>query len=380
MAAFSPPPPAVPPTPTLELPAQLSVAAAVAQICEHSDPLELVVVDGGKIIGRLRERDLLRLQAAGGELDALSVAAAMVPLAEGAATAEVANERGQWSEARLRAAIDAVPGFVSWIDGRGRYLGVNARLSAALKLPPEELVGREVGFLGNDTEFATFIDEFLASSDRQAQREVSARLGRHTRHYLLAACKHGSDVVAVGIDLTEWIERTGFPRDERPRSERVEVATAGGTRELQGALHSLEVELFERQQAAKQLLASEGQLRRVFEQAAVGIALLDSDGCICQINPSYCQLLGHARDELLGTLLFEWVSADRDDLQQGMYRLLARECAAFECELRYVRPDGTPAWFELTLSLVETVSRDEPLFAAIAFESGNRKATARAPS
>ena len=47
-------------------------------------------------------------------------------------------------------------------------------------------------------------------------------------------------------------------------------------------------------------LASERRLRETFEQAAVGITRVDLDGRIVDVNEKFCQLLGYAKDELLG--------------------------------------------------------------------------------
>src|SRR3972149_6271564 len=58
------------------------------------------------------------------------------------------EEALQHARDQLRAVLDAVPAWVSWIGSDLKYLGINRHMASALQAPPEEFVGREVGFLG----------------------------------------------------------------------------------------------------------------------------------------------------------------------------------------------------------------------------------------
>src|SRR3989304_3614078 len=47
---------------------------------------------------------------------------------------------------RLKAVLDAIPGYVSWVSSDLRYLGANKALCDSLGLSEREIVGRQVGY------------------------------------------------------------------------------------------------------------------------------------------------------------------------------------------------------------------------------------------
>jgi len=111
----------------------------------------------------------------------------------------------QQAHEQLRAVLDAVPGFVSWISCEGRYLGVNQHLADTFNLSPDAFVGKELGFLKNSPHFVQFMSQFLASSAQTDHQVIEAQVNGSTRHYLIAAQKYhqGTIAVSVGIDITE---------------------------------------------------------------------------------------------------------------------------------------------------------------------------------
>ncbi len=106
---------------------------------------------------------------------------------------------------RLRAIIDTVPGFVSWMDAEGHYLGVNCHLAQTLNLTPNDFVGQELGFLRNSPEFVQFMHKFLQTEEQTISEVVKAEVGNDSRSYVIAAQKYNQNraVVSVGIDITK---------------------------------------------------------------------------------------------------------------------------------------------------------------------------------
>lgn len=106
---------------------------------------------------------------------------------------------------QLQAVLDAVPGFVSWVDSDLRYMGVNKHLAAAYKLPAETFIGQKVGFLDNSPHFNNLVYEFFASDETTASKEVTASIQSDQKAYLIVAQKYhkGSAAVFVGLDVTE---------------------------------------------------------------------------------------------------------------------------------------------------------------------------------
>ncbi|WP_017659213.1 PAS domain S-box protein [Baaleninema simplex] len=111
----------------------------------------------------------------------------------------------QHTNDRMRAVLDAIPGFVSWIGSDGRYQGVNRHLATAYGLDPEDFVSRDVGFQGSNAQFSEFVRQFLDSDGRTAGRVIDTPIGETLRQYLVVAQKYdrGRAAVTVGIDITE---------------------------------------------------------------------------------------------------------------------------------------------------------------------------------
>jgi len=103
---------------------------------------------------------------------------------------------------------------------------------------------------------------------------------------------------------------------------------------------------------AESLLESHERYRSAFEQTALGIAHLSSDGTLIQVNPAFCTTLGFPRDELLGRNL-EMISCPEayaaDKL--NMARMLSGDIGTYTLEERCFRKDKTPVWLRVNVSL-----------------------------
>ncbi|MFD2450264.1 EAL domain-containing protein [Vogesella fluminis] len=91
----------------------------------------------------------------------------------------------------------------------------------------------------------------------------------------------------------------------------------------------------------------------MFEQAAVGIALVAPDGRLLKVNRKLCDILGLDRAGLVART-FQAVTCPEDldaDLTR-MTQLLAGKIDTYQLEKRYLRGDGALVWANLTVSLV----------------------------
>ena len=106
-----------------------------------------------------------------------------------------------------------------------------------------------------------------------------------------------------------------------------------------------------RDQAA--LAESETRFRGIFDQAAVGIALVGRDGRWLRVNDKLCAILGYSREELLQKTFQDITHPDDLDADLGyVRRMLAGEIATYGMDKRYIRQDGSLVWIRLTGSLV----------------------------
>ena len=94
------------------------------------------------------------------------------------------------------------------------------------------------------------------------------------------------------------------------------------------------------------------RLQLVFDQAAVGIELVDCDGRLLDVNAAVCTMLGYAKDELIGRSFEEIIHPeDLPRVRVLAAQLLAGEIPSYRIEKRYLRKDGVPVWVRVTSSL-----------------------------
>ncbi|MCU1592097.1 MAG: two-component system response regulator [Frankiales bacterium] len=96
--------------------------------------------------------------------------------------------------------------------------------------------------------------------------------------------------------------------------------------------------------AGGRLRQAQEQFRTAFEHASIGMALLDEDLCLLQVNRSLGQLLGAAEEDLLGTPLDEHVVPEDAELLRRALGELSSVRPATRLEVRLARSDGQPRW------------------------------------
>ena len=96
------------------------------------------------------------------------------------------------------------------------------------------------------------------------------------------------------------------------------------------------------------------RFRSIFEQAAVGMAYMDSDGHLQHMNLHFCEILGYEREELLQQGFLAMTDADdvRGDLTYLSSTRAFSGTAPYVRETRYLRKDGSFVWVNLTISPV----------------------------
>jgi PAS domain S-box-containing protein len=107
-----------------------------------------------------------------------------------------------------------------------------------------------------------------------------------------------------------------------------------------------------RQQADLAARQSEENFRRVFQEAAIGIAISDLQPRLLEANAAYCRMLGYTEAELRG-LDFASITHpdDRERNRQVLDELIAGRRAAVVHEKRYLAKDGRVVWGRVSLSI-----------------------------
>jgi two-component system, sensor histidine kinase and response regulator len=118
--------------------------------------------------------------------------------------------------------------------------------------------------------------------------------------------------------------------------------------ELNGQMHLLatQVDVTESRKLERQLEAT-------FNQAAIGIAHVSTDGKWLKVNHKLCEILGYTENEFL-TKTFQEITHPEDlakDLD-FVRRMLAQEIKEYSFEKRYIKKDGSEIWINLSVALV----------------------------
>jgi diguanylate cyclase (GGDEF)-like protein/PAS domain S-box-containing protein len=103
--------------------------------------------------------------------------------------------------------------------------------------------------------------------------------------------------------------------------------------------------------AARQL--AEEQLRRAFDEALIGMVILDMDIRTLRVNNALCAIFGRTRSELVGGILDELSHPDdRGDSPVVREALLSGTQKHNVREKRYIHADGHTIWAEVSVSLI----------------------------
>ncbi|HRO36514.1 ATP-binding protein [Thauera sp.] len=124
----------------------------------------------------------------------------------------------------------------------------------------------------------------------------------------------------------------------------------------------------QRERAALQARqAAEARFRVIFEQAPLGVVLLDPrTRRITEANPRFAEIVGRDVGELVGADPMALTHPDdvTESLRQ-LGRLDARRIDGYRLNKRYLRPDGTPVWVSLAFAPVQVASEDAPRYLGI---------------
>lgn len=108
----------------------------------------------------------------------------------------------------------------------------------------------------------------------------------------------------------------------------------------------------ERKMAEKSAWINQALFSAIFKQAPLGIALIDSfTGKIYEVNPRFAEITGRTIEELAS---IDWMSLTYpDDVQKdldNMALLNAGKIPGFKMDKRYMHPDGSIVWINMTIA------------------------------
>jgi PAS domain S-box-containing protein len=295
------------------------------------------------------------------------------------------------NEGHIRYRILRPDGSLRWISSRGR---VRCKASGE----PDSLMGVSLDVTEQkQTEAAlhdladryrvittTTTDGFWEVDDTGKILEANdecCRLYGYSREELLNKSIQDFEATRNPAETLAHIESiiaTGYSRFEtrhrRKDGRIVDVEVSTTYRPGSGTFLTFLRDISERKRAEEALRASEEVSRTTFEQAAVGMAHVGTDGRWLRVNDKLCAIVGYQRDELM-KLTFQDITQPEDletDLDY-VRRVLSGEIKTYSMEKRYIRKDRSVVWIYLTVSLVRTGAGEPKHFISVVEDITERK-------
>jgi PAS domain S-box-containing protein len=121
-------------------------------------------------------------------------------------------------------------------------------------------------------------------------------------------------------------------------------------------------DITEAKRAEKAMRDSEERFRIMFERAPLGIALIDSyNGRIWHVNEKFASIAGRTTEELK---TIDWMQITHpDDVEadlENMRLLNRKEIPGFTMQKRYIKPDGTIVWIQMSIVPIEHKEQENP--------------------
>ncbi|MBB6505720.1 PAS domain S-box-containing protein [Sphingomonas endophytica] len=108
--------------------------------------------------------------------------------------------------------------------------------------------------------------------------------------------------------------------------------------------------LLQAQLARHQLREQRGRFAAIFDQAPVGLSVIAPDGRFEHVNDELCRILCRPRDALLALGVVDVTHPDDVPKSRTALREAARVASPVTLDKRYLRPDGSFAWANSTVS------------------------------
>ena len=242
--------------------------------------------------------------------------------------------------AQLAVFVEHAPVAIAMFDRQMRYLAVSRRFVVDYRLPQDaQLIGR--------SHYEIFPDI------PQRWRDIHAR-------------------VLAGEELSQETDQfTNQGRTDWVRWSMVPWRRADG--KIGGALLFAELRT-EQVEAQRALTDSEARFRATFENTAIGVAMVDSDGSILRANNGFARMLGYSVEELKTRTIQDLTHPDDLATNLSVFnKALVGEAESYCIEKRYVRKDGGIVWASLTVGCARKTDGGVDYFVSVVHDITDRK-------
>jgi PAS domain S-box-containing protein len=226
------------------------------------------------------------------------------------------NDSLEFDRNRYKDLFDFAPDAYLITDNSGVILDANRAASDLLHVPQTELKG---------TNLLLFIEP-------RDHKIIVSLLTRVRRIQDIEVCLQPRDSATVdsALTLSSFYDETGHPV----------------------LLRWLLRDVTERRRAVAALNASERRFRTIFNEANLGILLIDLQNRIVRANRSFQDMLGFAEEELLHRPIADFICADEPPIDQVTLAMRENRQANLSIEVRFRRRDSNTVWTSFALSVL----------------------------
>lgn len=180
---------------------------------------------------------------------------------------------------------------------------------------------------------------------------------------------HPDDLEAVAASIQESAQKlTPWKHEYRTKygdgTIRTLLGDATPQKEEDGSIlwHGYITDITERKKAEAALHESEERFKTMFMQAPMGIALIDSlSGHIYEVNPRFAEIAGRTVEEIA---TINWMKVTHpDDVQADVDKMVQMnegKIPGFQLVKRYLHPDHTVVWINMTVVPIKSGSNNHP--------------------
>lgn len=248
----------------------------------------------------------------------------------------------RFSREYFRAIIDHTSDIIAITEPEGTIKFISRAAETELGYQPESLVGRDLYEIIHPEDVPGMIARY---GHELSQPDQSARFSLRVRHqqgsWLLLEC--------TAVNLSRNREVGGV------------LITA---RNLTGE-----------SQAKAELRTTGDKLRAMFESIADGVAVIDAQGRITELNQEVLRQAGYSdKKEMLGRNVLEFIPAENRDLASRTLEQIREEGESRSLEMPFIARDGSRREFELKVSLLTGAGGRPEGFIALLKDIGQRRA------
>lgn len=112
------------------------------------------------------------------------------------------------------------------------------------------------------------------------------------------------------------------------------------------------IDVTQRKLAEKALKKSEERFRTMFEEAPLGMAIIDSlTGDICQANARCAEILGRSKYEVVASNIKDFFYPEEiEEIKRKINQLNSNHISSFATDKRLIRTDGSAIWISATIA------------------------------